>query len=222
MAMREAGGPSSFSIEIDKRIPVGGGLGGGSADAAAVLRALNALRATPLPPDELLSLGASLGSDIPFLTSSVPYALAWGRGERLLTLPAPAPAEVLLAVPAFGVATADAYAWLAETPRERERQAVQLDPASLCDWPALRGHAGNDFEPVVERRHPELAVMRTALTDAGAAIARLSGSGSTIFAVFPDGLDEARRITLERASPGMRLLRTRTLARAVGGEPAGA
>jgi 4-diphosphocytidyl-2-C-methyl-D-erythritol kinase len=213
MAMREAGGPSTFAIEIDKRIPVGGGLGGGSADAAAVLRALNAMRATPLPPDELLSLSASLGSDIPFLAADVPFALAWGRGERLLALPAPPAADVLLAIPTFGVSTADAYGWLADAAPERGRRAALLQPAMLTGWPALKAHTMNDFEPVVERHHPELAVLRGAFTEAGAAIARLAGSGSTVFGIFPDGPDDVERATLERVSSGTRLLDARTLAR---------
>src|SRR6476620_6036955 len=78
--------PRGFAIEIEKRIPVGGGLGGGSADAGAVLRALDALSPSPLG-FRLAELGAELGSDVPFLTLESPYALAWSRGERLMPLP---------------------------------------------------------------------------------------------------------------------------------------
>ena len=79
----ETGFPPGFEIAIEKRIPVGGGLGGGSADAGAVLRALNALNPSPLPPRDLLRLAAALGADVPFLTQdSAPTALAWGRGAR--------------------------------------------------------------------------------------------------------------------------------------------
>jgi hypothetical protein len=81
------GWPDAFAIEVEKEVPVGGGLGGGSADAGAVLRCLNALAPEPLAGGELLALAATLGADVPFLTSEAPLALAWGRGERMLALP---------------------------------------------------------------------------------------------------------------------------------------
>ena len=86
------GWPNDWAIEIQKRIPVGGGLGGGSADAGAVLRCLNALNPTPLPPHALLGIAGQLGADVPFLTSEASFALAWGRGERMLRI-APIPAR---------------------------------------------------------------------------------------------------------------------------------
>ena len=76
------GWPRGFSIDIEKRIPVGGGFGGGSADAGGVLRALNALAPTPVADAELLRIAMTLGADVPYLTTNEPYALAWGRGER--------------------------------------------------------------------------------------------------------------------------------------------
>jgi 4-diphosphocytidyl-2-C-methyl-D-erythritol kinase len=79
------GWPSGFSIDVDKRIPVGAGLGGGSADAGAVLRALDALSPTPLG-SRLVELATPLGADVPFMTIDSPMALAWGRGERLFPL----------------------------------------------------------------------------------------------------------------------------------------
>ncbi|MDF1505979.1 hypothetical protein PYV61_23705, partial [Roseisolibacter sp. H3M3-2] len=107
------GWPDGHAIEIRKRIPVGGGLGGGSADAGAVLRALGALAATPLAADGLLGLAAPLGADVPFLTAEAPLALAWGRGERMLALP-PLPARpVWLALSDAGVPTAWAFGALA-------------------------------------------------------------------------------------------------------------
>ena len=84
-----AGWPAGFSIELTKRIPVGGGLGGGSADAGAVLRALDAIAPSPVGEPALLAIAARLGADVAFLASASTYALAWGRGERMLHLPAP-------------------------------------------------------------------------------------------------------------------------------------
>src|SRR5438874_6520783 len=110
-----SGWPRGFSIEVTKNIPVGGGLGGGSADAGAVLRALDALAAEPLGHQGLAELAASLGSDVPFLTSEFIAAFGTGRGEKLQPID-PLPArEVLLVMPGFSVSTADAYRWLDES-----------------------------------------------------------------------------------------------------------
>ncbi|MGH7126349.1 MAG: hypothetical protein ACREFI_18385, partial [Stellaceae bacterium] len=81
-----AGTSNGYAIELEKRIPVGGGLGGGSADAGAVLRGLDAMSTSPLGEAALLRLAAELGADVPFLTGTQPCALGWGRGERLLPL----------------------------------------------------------------------------------------------------------------------------------------
>src|SRR5439155_17951914 len=99
------GWPAGFAIEIEKRIPVGAGLGGGSSDAGAVLRALDALAPNPLGR-RLPALAAGLGADVPFMTLESPLALAWGRGDRLLPLPVLVPRPVVLAIPSFAVATA--------------------------------------------------------------------------------------------------------------------
>ena len=107
------GWPTGFAIEIEKRIPIGAGLGGGSADAGAVLRALAALSPRQVGEAQLLATAAALGSDVPFLTTAAPLALAWGRGERMLALPPLPERDVALIHPAFSVATAAAYSWLA-------------------------------------------------------------------------------------------------------------
>ena len=203
------GWPRGFAIEIEKRIPVGGGLGGGSADAGAVLRLLDHLNPSPVGAERLLALATPLGADVPFLASDAPLALAWGRGERLLALP-PLPArEVRLVVPAFGIATADAYAWLAAS-GERTPAARLLDAASLAHWSGVAAIAANDFEPVVFGRHPELAAIAARLRAAGARIALLGGSGSTVFGVF-DVPPAAGALD----AVGGRVLATRTASRVV-------
>jgi 4-diphosphocytidyl-2-C-methyl-D-erythritol kinase len=107
------GWPSGFAIEIEKRIPIGGGLGGGSADAGAVLRAMATLSPNPVREAQLLAIAATLGSDVPYLTTAAPLALAWSRGERMLALPPLPEREVVLVLPDFAVSTAAAYSWLA-------------------------------------------------------------------------------------------------------------
>ena len=210
MALRDAGGPDSFGIEIEKRIPVGGGLGGGSADAGAVLRTLNALSNRPLSDEHLMSLAFSLGADVPFLTTTHPFALGRGRGERLLGLPALPSVTVWLAIPSFGVNTAEAYGWLAELRGDAPPDHGELVMPSLTSWRSIAPLAVNDFEPVVEARHPELGRIREAFRDAGARVALLAGSGSTVLGVFDDASAADALDASSFEALGARLLQTRT------------
>jgi 4-diphosphocytidyl-2-C-methyl-D-erythritol kinase len=182
-----AGVHEGFAIELEKHIPIGGGLGGGSADAGAVLRALDAMADAPLGTTRLLEIAATIGADVPFLTSDHAYALAWGRGERMLALHPPPPREVLLLIPPFSVNTAEAYGWLARAREAAEvpvgREPVTLEPASLSHWETIEELATNDFQAVVAERHPEIGDVVAALTSIECAVAMMSGSGSTVFAV---------------------------------------
>lgn len=202
-----AGWPAGFQITIEKRIPVGGGLGGGSADAGAVLRALNAMAPKPLSPSALATVAFRLGADVPYLATDAPLALAWGRGERLLSLRSLPAREVLLALPTFGVDTAAAYRWLDES--RAPDGGLAPAPLSIDDldrWDAVTRLAANDLEPAVTARHPEVAQCIAALTSAGARIARMSGSGSSAFGVF-DRRPPAELIGLP---PSARVVHTRT------------
>lgn len=207
LAFIEASGwPTGFQIDIEKRIPSGGGLGGGSADAGAVLRALNALAPKPLSPSALMTIALRLGADVPFLTLDTPFALAWGRGERLLKL-RPLPArEVRLALPPFGVETKTAFGWYAEAHEQDEvRAPAPLSLDELDRWEKITALAVNDLEDVVVAKHPEIGICVQRFQDAGARIARMTGSGSTAFGVFD------RRVTTEPMLPeGTRLVQTRT------------
>lgn len=177
--------PSGFAIEIEKRIPVGGGLGGGSADAGAVLRALDALSPRPLGT-HLIELATPLGADVPFMTTEHAMALGWGRGERLLALPPLASRPVMLAIPPFAIGTGDAYGWLADSREGHVPRAAILDLAQLGSWNGIARLAMNDFHPVVAARQPVVAELADELRAAGAAIAMLSGSGSTVFGIFDE------------------------------------
>ena len=182
------GWPNAWAIEIEKHIPVGGGLGGGSADAGAVLRCLNALAPTPLPNDALLDLAAPLGADVPFLTIDAPLALGWGRGERLLALsPLPGRDVALVCFP-FGVPTGDAYRWLDDERHGATPQAAAFDVGTFESWDSVARLAHNDFETVVPSRFPEIASALTALQSraeqlGSSAITLMSGSGATVFVV---------------------------------------
>jgi len=182
------GWSTGFGIEIEKRIPVGGGMGGGSADAGAVLRALDALAPSPLGP-RLIEIATELGADVPFMSADVPTALAWGRGERMLAV-GPLPARpVVLLVPDFAVATADAYGWVAESRGSYAPEASLQQASSFSDWDQVEALATNDFERVVARRHPRIAELVDELTSFGARPAMMSGSGSTVFGIFAQAPD---------------------------------
>lgn len=208
VAYAEATGwPSGFAIEIDKRIPVGGGLGGGSADAGAVLRVLDTMSPRPLGK-RLLELATPLGADVPFMATEHAMALGWGRGERLLALPPLASRSVMLAIPPFAIPTRDAYGWLAESRDGYVPRAAMLDLAQLGSWNGITQLAANDFQSVVAARQPAIAELADELRAAGATIALLSGSGSTVFGVF-DADDTPAAASLVR-STGQSVIATRT------------
>jgi 4-diphosphocytidyl-2-C-methyl-D-erythritol kinase len=184
------GFPSGFDISIEKRIPVGGGLGGGSADAGGVLRALNAINPRPITTPALLQIAAALGADVPFLTQGEStLALAWGRGEQMALLSALPPSAVWLLVPEESVNTADAYRWLDDSGRQVGHTAVTAH--QLTTWAGVSAIAGNDFEAVVSEHVPVVGRLLANLRRdevrillGSAAMVLLSGSGSCVAVVM--------------------------------------
>lgn len=138
--------PPSLRIRLTKRIPAAAGLAGGSSDAASVLVGLNRLLGQPLSSAELLELAGALGSDVPFFTAETPYGLAWGRGQRVLRLPAPPSRPVLLLVPDFGVSAAEAYGWWSEDRDAAEAAAAAADLVAdvLPDTLAAASHSATE------------------------------------------------------------------------------
>jgi len=201
-----AGWPRGFTIELEKHIPAGAGLGGGSADAAAVLRALDSLSRAPLGQRRLLSIAAALGADIPFLMSGEVMALAWGRGERMLALPHLPERDVLLVVPEFRVATIDAYAWL-DKDRSRLGGTGEYETADLllateqvlADWHELAHLSRNSFLNPVAARHPALRPLLEQLKKTDAFLCGMSGSGSTLFGIFEKPIGAAATPKFEGA-----------------------
>jgi len=215
-----AGWPGGFAIEIEKQIPVGSGLGGGSADAGAVLRSLNSLNPSPVPATALCVLAASLGADVLFLTQDVsPLAFAWGRGDRMLALPPLPVRPCWLFCQPFGISTALAYQWLSASPATASPSV--LTPDVFASWSAIALLARNDFEERVGERHPEIPKLLSTLRSPGegslaasGAIIQMSGTGSTVFAIPHDSQpsgppDEAWRGN----SAGVRRLETCTAER---------
>src|SRR3954464_15619038 len=178
----ETGWPGGFEIVIKKRIPIGGGLGGGSADAAAVLRILNKLSEKPIPSHSLQQLAAQLGSDVPFLASEAAMAIGWGRGGKLLALPALPPRDVQLFFPPFGIDTGQAYALLDSSRGERPREFPDLTAEMFRDWQSAARHSVNDFESVVRPKWPEIDALLSRGERYGL-FYRMSGSGSTVFKI---------------------------------------
>jgi 4-diphosphocytidyl-2-C-methyl-D-erythritol kinase len=188
----ETGYPKGFEIEIVKNIPMGGGLGGGSADAAAVLRILNTLSATPVSKSALLEMAGRLGSDVPFLASEYVMAMSWGRGERLLELKRLPPREVELFFPPFGIDTSQAYAMLDEQRGDQSGGEPELTTEMFRDWDTAARHSTNDFEAVIRKRWPEINALLTR-ADRSGAFYRMSGSGSTVFRIAGSGLESAKQ-----------------------------
>jgi 4-diphosphocytidyl-2-C-methyl-D-erythritol kinase len=187
-------------LTLDKRIPVRAGLGGGSSDAAAALLAVNELAGGAVPRHELLQFAARLGSDVPFFLGGGSLALAWGRGERLLRLPPLPAAPALLLIPPAGVATAEAYGWVdAARQSAGRRGAVALDLDAVSRWGDIGRMAGNDFESPVFQRLPAVRAAFEALVGTRPLVCRMTGSGSTLFAVYRSARDrEDARMQLGR------------------------
>lgn len=202
---------AGIEIELEKHVPVGSGLGGGSSDAAAVLRLLNEAIESPLSQAALVGHSAALGSDVPFFALDAPTALAWGRGHRLLAGPALEPRPFLVVLPQETVSTAEAYELLdrarASSPKDGSAESFALTWEDLGGWEGLQGLAGNDFEPVIFDRYPKLASLKEKLEGTNPLICMLSGSGSALFAVYgSDSERNAAAETLQGALPGARLL----------------
>jgi 4-diphosphocytidyl-2-C-methyl-D-erythritol kinase len=186
MVMLDATSQSfGLKLHLVKRIPVRAGLGGGSSDAAATMLAVNQLAGNAVPRHELLQFAARLGSDVAFFVAQAPLALGWGHGERLLRLPSLPAAPALLVTPPVGVSTAEAYGWVsAARKHDGRRGALALDLDALSSWGSIGRMAGNDFESVVFARLPVVRATFEALCTTHPQVCRMTGSGSTLFAVY--------------------------------------
>jgi len=207
-AARVSGG---IAITLSKRIPWAAGLGGASSDAAATLLAMNRLYDHRLSAGDLIELGASLGSDVPFFLAGTALALGWGRGERLLALP-PLPVLPLLIVPPPApVRTADAYAWIdKDRGAELTGEFAAVVPAGvLGSWDEVRRRSHNDFEPVVAGRLPQIGHWLDRLRETDAFLVRLAGSGGAMVALYETA--PARDAAWRRLGADERMLRGETL-----------
>lgn len=178
-----AGLPPALEITLYKQIPVAAGLGGGSSDAAAVLRGLNLRHPDALSPAILLELARSLGADVPFFLQDSPAA--WARGIGEILAPAAVPtgiARLLLINPGFAVSTKWVYE-SANFPLTKQTDPFNLSGSLPADWPGW-DHLVNDLEKVTIARYPQLARIKAELLECGAEAALMAGSGPTVFGLF--------------------------------------
>jgi 4-diphosphocytidyl-2-C-methyl-D-erythritol kinase len=204
------GDPRDARVTLEKQIPVRAGLGGGSSNAAAALLALRRIWKLKVADEALYAIAAGIGSDVPFFLVGG-TALGVGRGEEVYAIDDLPRLWVVLAFPPFGVATADAYRWL-------EDLRAKKGPAALAPNPffKLAGHfvpLANDLEPPVVERHPVIGTLKNRLMEMGAAMAAMSGSGSTVFGVFT-AAPAAKAAARNLRRSGVRVQTTRFLPRA--------
>lgn len=194
-ATLRAGRPlPGVEIALTKNIPIAAGLGGGSSDAAATLKGLNRLFDAGLTEGELAALGLRLGADVPFFVADAPAALAVGIGEILTPVAPLTDCSVLLVNPGFAVSTRWVYQNFALTKNRKatnlknlQESAVRLNrPGSTVAVKGLPASLHNDLESVTIARFPEIGRLKEELLARGAVAALMSGSGPTVFALFPD------------------------------------
>jgi 4-diphosphocytidyl-2-C-methyl-D-erythritol kinase len=208
-ALAAAAVESTFDVRLHKAIPVGGGLGGGSSDAAAILLAAMDGRLGPRPDCDWIDVARRLGSDVPFFLCGT-AALVEGAGERVTALGALPDWWLLVVRPHAAVATADAYRLLdlarasgdaaarASRPRGTSASLAVVDALQRRDFAAFAGAVQNDFHEVILGAYPPIARAAAALRASGAEHVLLSGSGSCLFAAF-EAEDAARESELRLA-----------------------
>lgn len=198
-------------FELVKRIPARAGLGGGSADAAAALLGLAALYGLRLSRDERLSLAADLGSDVPFAVLGG-TALGTGRGERLTSLKLAKPFHALIAVPSWRIGTAHAFRAIDDRRNHLTEWGANLRFAQVLGRERLRAdramRLGNTFESVLGERRKAFTALKERLEDVGATCVRLTGSGSAVVGLLPNGRAGAAAVRRFQGMEALYLVRS--------------
>ena len=178
--------PNGLTVSVEKRIPVQAGMGGGSADGAAVLRLLWKHYRHPFSIDRLYALGEMVGSDVPFCLHGA-AALAEEKGQVLSDVPSLRGCCIVVCKPDFPISTPALFRAI-----DREPLGVHPDSDAMIaalrdgDWKRAAALLGNVFEPIVAREHPEVDEIRRAMLHSGAENAAMTGSGPTVFGLFAD------------------------------------
>ena len=178
--------PGGLEIRIVKRIPSQAGMGGGSADAAAVLRALNRYYGDPLTPAQLADLGARVGSDVPFCVVGG-TCMCEGRGEILRKLPDMPACTIVVCKPEFPVSTPALFKQIdsVEIPDHPDNRAME-EALIAGDLEQVARNVANVFDPVVSAGHPELDDIKSVMNEYGALCSQMTGSGSATFAIVDE------------------------------------
>ncbi|MBD3296859.1 MAG: 4-(cytidine 5'-diphospho)-2-C-methyl-D-erythritol kinase [Candidatus Omnitrophica bacterium] len=190
-----------FSIDLEKNIPVGAGMGGGSSDAAALLKGMNELAATGLDVDQLADIGKKLGADVPFFIYNTSFAVGSGRGDEIRTLDIPLEMAHIIINPPLRVLTSDVYARVSCFVLTKKEAVDRMFTAFLRDGDieGIGKNLHNDLQHIVLQDFPFLEQVFSELREAGAEGVLLSGSGPTVFGLFKKGdiegkADELRRV----------------------------
>lgn len=191
---QKTGNPLNCRIILNKNIPLGAGLGGGSSNAASVLLGLNDLFNLEYSKAELSEIGLQLGSDVPFFIHPYP-SFANGRGEKLTEVDFKLEGTIVVVNPGIHVSTAEAYKNC--IPSKPGFNLLELNGRIINNYNELRGVVINTFEKTVFSIHPEIGNLKEKMLKAGASFSLMSGSGSTVFGIFDtEELAEAFTISL--------------------------
>lgn len=193
-----AGVSSGAALRLTKRVPMQAGMGGGSSDAAAVLKGLNAMWHVGMNESELCALGLKLGADVPYCIAGG-LCRAEGLGEQLTHVKAAQSVSLIAAMPAVGLSTGEVFrrcksGMAQDTPRA-------IEALNAGDWQWLRANTRNDLEQPARDMRPEIDACISAMYDAGAKFARMTGSGSAVYGVFDDADIDAAFEAIHRAYP---------------------
>lgn len=211
LLLRRCGVHAGVEIQIEKRIPIAGGMGGGSSNAAATLWGLNLLYDLRRPREELMRLGAELGSDIPLFFCRG-AAFVSGRGERVEELAALSPRWLVIANPGIEISTASVYRRL-RLPLTSEMASIKIrNLVESGQEEAALSRCFNRLEEVVLEAYPAVAALKQRLSLLGASPVLVSGSGPTVFGVMP-GADTAKHAASSLVEIGLMALACRTLDR---------
>ena len=195
-------------VLLKKKIPLSAGLGGGSSDAAAVIRGVLKLYNVALKERDILMLASRVGSDVPFFIKGG-FSLVMGRGERIerLSFSLNTDVRVILAVPWYGLKTADVYSWFKPPYSEMPDIGLILSAFKEGNWSLLKRILRNDLEKVVFSRYPDLAEVKNIFEKKGALFSSMSGSGSTVFGIF-EGKSERPDLIKTLHSRGYKVILT--------------
>jgi 4-diphosphocytidyl-2-C-methyl-D-erythritol kinase len=170
-----------LKIFVEKNIPIGGGLGGGSSNAASTLKAINKLFNLELSKDFLFDLAMTIGSDVPYFLNPV-VCYAESKGENLFPMNIEIPYPILVVNPGINVATSWAFSLI--KPDHPEKNLRELFAGSSSDFEKIKSFVKNDFESVVFKEYPQIKLIKESLYNMGAEFALMSGTGSSVYGIF--------------------------------------